>query len=110
MLDLSPLIEQSKAMPDAPGVYLFKSPSGVILYVGKAVSLRKRTSSYFRAQGQDQQICRAAAECQQPDPRCEPCAAEEQVGEGSGEHPRVEYAELFQHFNAHACDSQLRFQ
>ncbi len=54
MLDLTPLIEQSKAMPEQPGVYLFKSPSGVILYVGKAISLRKRTSSYFRAQGQDQ--------------------------------------------------------
>jgi len=48
------LQEQSKNLPDSPGVYLFKSPSGVILYVGKANSLRKRTASYFRAQGQDQ--------------------------------------------------------
>ncbi|MBA4356162.1 MAG: excinuclease ABC subunit C, partial [Desulfovibrio sp.] len=42
--------------PDAPGVYLMKEASGLmkdasgrILYVGKAKSLRKRLSSYFRA-------------------------------------------------------------
>lgn len=35
--------------PDAPGVYLMKDQSGHILYVGKAVSLRKRLASYFRS-------------------------------------------------------------
>lgn len=38
-----------KHYPDAPGVYLMKDASGRIIYVGKAVSLRKRLSSYFRA-------------------------------------------------------------
>lgn len=34
-------------LPDAPGVYIFKDALGVILYIGKATSLRDRTRSYF---------------------------------------------------------------
>lgn len=34
-------------VPDAPGVYLFKGTRGKILYVGKALSLKKRVASYF---------------------------------------------------------------
>jgi excinuclease ABC subunit C len=34
-------------LPDSPGVYIFKGPRGKILYVGKALSLRKRVASYF---------------------------------------------------------------
>jgi len=39
----------AKNYPDAPGVYVMKDASGRIIYVGKAISLRKRLSSYFRA-------------------------------------------------------------
>ena len=35
------------ALPDAPGVYLWKDARGEILYVGKANSLRDRVRSYF---------------------------------------------------------------
>lgn len=34
--------------PDTPGVYLMKDETGRILYVGKAISLRRRLASYFR--------------------------------------------------------------
>jgi len=44
-VDLSPKV---KALPDRPGVYLFKDKEGRVIYVGKALSLRKRVSSYFQ--------------------------------------------------------------
>ena len=40
--------EKLKSLPDRPGVYLFKDKEGKILYVGKALSLRKRVHSYFQ--------------------------------------------------------------
>ena len=43
------LKEKLKAVPDRPGVYLFKDEKGTVLYVGKASSLRKRVFSYFQA-------------------------------------------------------------
>ena len=41
------LKEQVAALPLSPGVYQFLDANGVIIYVGKAKSLRKRVSSYF---------------------------------------------------------------
>ena len=34
--------------PTDPGIYMMKSKSGKILYVGKAKSIRHRVQSYFR--------------------------------------------------------------
>ncbi len=42
------LLEKVDALPTEPGVYLFKSESGAIIYVGKAKSLRSRVRSYFQ--------------------------------------------------------------
>ena len=42
------LIKFVKGFPDRPGVYLMRDENGEIIYVGKAKSLRKRVSSYFR--------------------------------------------------------------
>ena len=41
------LREQRRALPDSPGVYIFKDASGRALYVGKAKSIRKRVASHF---------------------------------------------------------------
>ncbi len=36
-------------LPDKPGVYLFKDAAGLVLYVGKAQSLRNRVRQYWQA-------------------------------------------------------------
>ena len=38
---------QRKSLPDEPGVYFFKDKEGKIIYVGKAINLKKRVTSYF---------------------------------------------------------------
>lgn len=39
--------DRRRALPDEPGVYLFRGAAGKVLYVGKAVSIRKRVASHF---------------------------------------------------------------
>jgi excinuclease ABC subunit C len=41
------LARELAALPDRPGVYLWKDAAGEILYVGKAKSLRARVPAYF---------------------------------------------------------------
>lgn len=42
------LKDELKKLPDQPGVYLMHSKSDEIIYVGKAINLKRRVSSYFR--------------------------------------------------------------
>lgn len=41
------MINLYKNLPKTPGVYIMKGVKGEILYIGKAVNLRRRVSSYF---------------------------------------------------------------
>lgn len=45
------LLNQIKSFPDKPGVYMMRDDDGKVIYVGKAKSLKKRVSSYFRHSG-----------------------------------------------------------
>jgi excinuclease ABC subunit C len=47
MSDVNNLRGKISLAPDAPGVYLMKDKDGLIIYVGKANSLRKRLLSYL---------------------------------------------------------------
>jgi len=42
-------LQQLKALPTKPGVYLFKDKEGKVIYVGKAANLNSRVRSYFGA-------------------------------------------------------------
>lgn len=41
-----------KNLPDSPGIYQYFDNAGVIIYVGKAKSLKKRVANYFNRDGQ----------------------------------------------------------
>src|SRR3990167_2821386 len=45
---LNKIIKKSKFFPNNPGIYWF-SKNGKRIYIGKAASLKKRISSYFRS-------------------------------------------------------------
>ena len=49
MSSVEDLREQIKHSPDLPGVYLYREPSGDVIYVGKALSLRRRLANYLAA-------------------------------------------------------------
>lgn len=42
------IAEELKKLPDQPGVYIMHDSSDAIIYIGKAVSLRKRVHQYFQ--------------------------------------------------------------
>ena len=44
----SPLEDRLRTLPEEPGVYLMKSETGEVLYVGKSRSLKDRVRSYFQ--------------------------------------------------------------
>jgi excinuclease ABC subunit C len=53
-MDIPALIARKlAALPDRPGVYLWRNAAGEVLYVGKAKSLRSRVPAYFAPDHQD---------------------------------------------------------
>lgn len=48
--------EELKRVPDKPGVYLMHDREDTVIYVGKAVNLKNRLSSYFQKSGHNQRI------------------------------------------------------
>ena len=48
MKDGFDLKEELKKLPESPGVYLMHDKNDEIIYVGKAIKLKRRVSSYFR--------------------------------------------------------------
>lgn len=45
------LEEKIKNAPISPGCYIYKNKNGKVLYIGKAINLKKRVSQYFRGDG-----------------------------------------------------------
>ena len=44
---MNKLKQKVRALPETPGVYIFKDAQGKIIYIGKAKSLKKRAQTYF---------------------------------------------------------------
>ena len=47
---MSTLDLERKSLPDEPGVYFFLNIKSTIIYIGKAINLRKRVNQYFLKQ------------------------------------------------------------
>jgi len=47
------LKDKAARLPDQPGIYFFRDAAGIVVYIGKARSLRDRVKSYFSASGDD---------------------------------------------------------
>ena len=48
--------EELKKLPQRPGVYVMRDKNDTIIYVGKAISLKRRVTSYFRKTNKTERI------------------------------------------------------
>ncbi len=53
-------LEQAGLLPTQPGVYIFRTPAGRVIYVGKAKNIKNRIGQHFKAGGKSSRITRDA--------------------------------------------------
>jgi excinuclease ABC subunit C len=53
--------EELKKLPNSPGVYIMHDKNDKIIYVGKAINLKRRVTSYFRKTNKTQRILNMVA-------------------------------------------------
>ena len=56
MLFMFDVKEELKKLPDSPGVYIMHDKADNIIYVGKAINLKRRVSSYFQTRPRSPKI------------------------------------------------------
>jgi len=56
------ILNKINSLPETCGVYIFKNKEGKIIYIGKAVKLRRRVQSYFRESSWKNEKVRKIAE------------------------------------------------
>jgi excinuclease ABC subunit C len=60
-------MKKPENIPSLPGVYFFKDKQGIIIYIGKAVSLKSRIANYFQPNPADFKIVNLLKEAQEVD-------------------------------------------
>jgi excinuclease ABC subunit C len=53
-------LEQAGKLSTGPGVYIFRTPAGRVIYVGKAKNIKNRVGQHFKAGGKSSRITRDA--------------------------------------------------
>jgi excinuclease ABC subunit C len=53
-------LEQAGLIPTQPGVYIFRTPHGRVIYVGKANNIKTRINQHFKSGGKSSRITRDA--------------------------------------------------
>ncbi len=53
-------LEQAGVLPTQPGVYIFRTPAGRVIYVGKAKNIKNRVGQHFKSGGKSSRITRDA--------------------------------------------------
>jgi excinuclease ABC subunit C len=53
-------LEQAGLLSTGPGVYIFRTPAGRVIYVGKAKNIKNRIGQHFKSGGKSSRITRDA--------------------------------------------------